>query len=171
MPLADCARRMNIHRRGVKGSSLYEVMISIFVVSLGFLGFARLQISGLAMANSGLFRSGAVYLSYEMTDRMRANLPAVQAGAYNSLSGSGSNPGCVSTGCTPAQIAQTDFYEWNQEASTLLPQGAAVVCLDSTPDDGAPGAPACDGSGNAFAVKVWWSEKGAQTRFVSSFRP
>lgn len=153
------------------GSSLFEVMISIFVVSLGFLGFARLQINGLSMTNSGLLRSGAVYLSYEMTDRMRANLPAVQAGAYDNLSGTPSDPGCVATGCTPAQIAQTDYFEWTSEAGTLLPSGTAVVCLDSTPDDGTPGAPACDGVGNTFAVKVWWTERGTQSVFVSSFRP
>ena len=158
-------------RRAHTGSTLFEVMVSIFVVSLGFLGFARLQINGLAMANSGILRSNAVYLSYEMTDRMRANLPAVQAGAYNLLSGTVANPGCVSTGCTPAQIAQNDYYEWSDEASSLLPLGTAVVCLDSTPEDGAPGAPACDGVGSAFAVKVWWTEKGTQSRFVSSFRP
>ena len=160
-----------MNRRAHAGSTLFEVMVSIFVVSLGFLGFARLQINGLAMANSGLLRSGAVYLSYEMTDRMRANLPAVQAGAYNALTGTATDPGCVTIGCTPAQIAQTDYFEWTTEAAALLPAGAAVVCLDSTPEDGTPGAPACDGAGNTFTVKVWWTEKGTQSRFVSSFRP
>jgi type IV pilus assembly protein PilV len=160
---------MNRHTHS--GSSLFEVMVSIFVVSLGFLGFARLQITGLAMANSGLLRSNAVYLSYEMTDRMRANLPAVQAGSYNALTTAVSDPGCVASGCTPTQIAQNDYHEWSGEAGTLLPLGAAAVCLDSTPDDGSPGAPACDGVGNAFAVKVWWTEKDSQYRFVSSFRP
>lgn len=153
------------------GSTLFEVMVSIFVISLGFLGFAQLQINGLAMANSGLLRSSAVYLSYEMSDRMRANLPAVSAGSYNALTSPVGDPGCVATGCTPAQIAQNDYFEWTAEAATLLPQGEAVVCLDSTPDDGAPGAPACDGGGNAFAVKVWWTEKGTQSRFVTGFRP
>ena len=158
-------------RRAQSGSTLFEVMVSIFVVSLGFLGFARLQINGLAMANSGLLRSGAVYLSYEMTDRMRANLPAVQAGAYNNFTGAVSDPGCVTTGCTAAQIAQTDYFEWSAEAAALLPSGSAVVCLTSTPDVGTPGSPGCDGAGNAFAVKIWWTEKGTQSRFVSNFRP
>ena len=160
-----------MNRRAQFGSTLFEVMISIFVVSLGFLGFARLQINGLAMANSGLLRSGAVYLSYEMTDRMRANLPAVQAGAYNALTGTATDPGCVGTGCTSAQIAQTDYFEWTSEAANLLPSGTAVVCLDSTPDDGTAGVPACDGGGNTFAVKIFWTEKGVPSRFVSSFRP
>ena len=153
------------------GSTLVEVMVSIFVISLGFLGFAKLQVNSLAMANGSLLRASAVYLSYEMTDRMRANLPAVQAGAYSMLTSAVANPGCVSTGCTAAQIAQNDYYEWTAEAASLLPSGNAVVCLDSTPDDGTPGAPACDNAGNAFAVKVWWVEKGTQYRFASGFRP
>jgi type IV pilus assembly protein PilV len=162
---------MLIARNAQSGSVLFETMIAIVVVSLGFLGFARLQIGGLAAANSGLLRSSAVYLSYQMTDRMRANWPGVTAGAYNNLTGVPSNPGCVAANCSPAQMAANDYYEWNQEAAALLPDGVAIVCHDSTPDDGVPGAAACDGVGDAFTVKVWWTEKGTQYMFASSFRP
>jgi type IV pilus assembly protein PilV len=158
-------------RASATGSVLFEAMVAIVVVSLGFLGFARLQIGGLAAANSGLLRSNAIYLSYQMTDRMRANLPAVAAGAYDNLVGTPADPACASTSCTPAQMAQNDYYEWNQEAAALLPSGVAVVCHDSTPDDGTPTSANCDGIGDAFTVKVWWTEKGVQTMFASSFRP
>jgi type IV pilus assembly protein PilV len=162
---------LNYPRRHATGSFLLEAMIAVILVSLGFLGFARLEIGGLVAANSGLLRSNAIYLSYQMTDRMRANLPGVQAGAYDSMTGSPSSPGCVASSCTPAQMAQNDYYEWNQEAAALLPSGVAVVCHDSTPEDGTPGSPACDGVGDAFTVKVWWSEKGTPYLFASSFRP
>ena len=52
-----------------------------------------------------------------------------------------------------------------------LAAGIAIVCHDSTPDDGTPGSPDCDGLGDAFTVKIFWSEKGTQTMFASSFRP
>ena len=158
-------------RSSARGSFMLEAMIAVIIISLGFLGFARLEIGGLASANSGLLRSNAVYLSYQMTDRMRSNLPAVTTGAYNALTGTPTDPGCVSTSCTPAQMAQNDYYEWNQEAAALLPSGVAIVCHDSTPDDGTPGSPDCDGLGDAFTVKIFWSEKGTQTMFASSFRP
>jgi hypothetical protein len=34
-----------------------------------------------------------------------------------------------------------------------------VVCIDRTPNDGVAGTPACDGLGNAYAVKVFWSQR------------
>jgi type IV pilus assembly protein PilV len=164
-----------MNRRGQHGSGLIESLIAIFVVSIGFLGFAGLQINGLAAANNSLFRSKAVYLSYQMADRVRANLPAASAGAYNNFSTqSAPNPGCsISVNCTPAQVAISDFGEWLAEvqSSSVLPSGAGVICLDSTPDDGTPASPACDGQGNVLSIKLWWSEKGDQHRFVTTFRP
>ena len=153
------------------GVGLIESMISIFVVSIGFLGFAALQINGLAAANDSLFRSKAIYLSYQMADRVRANVPALQAGSYNALTGTTSSPGCIATSCTAVQVAQNDFYEWTTEVGEVLPSGSAVICLDSTPDDGAPDDAQCDAIGNVFTIKLWWSEKGTQHRFVTTFRP
>ena len=110
-----------------------------------------------------LFRSKAVYLAYQMADRVRANLPAVPLGSYNSMTGTASNPGCIATNCSAAQVAQNDFYEWTTEIASMLPSGAGAICLDSTPDDGAPGDAQCDGAGSVYSIKIWWSEKGTQS--------
>ena len=164
---------MNKHAQ--TGSGLIESLISIVVVSIGFLGFAGLQINGLAAANDSLFRSKAVYLSYQMADRVRANLPAANNGAYNNFtSQSPPSPGCtVSVNCTAAQMATNDFAEWLTEVQSAgaLPNGGGVICLDSTPDDGTPASPACDEQGDVLSIKLWWDEKGQQHRFVSTFRP
>jgi type IV pilus assembly protein PilV len=164
-----------MNKRAQHGSGLIESLISILVVSIGFLGFAGLQINGLAAANDSLFRSKAVYLSYQMADRVRANLPAATAGAYNSFtSQTPASSGCtISVNCTVTQMAQNDFNEWLAEVQTgsVLPSGAAVICLDSTPDDGTPTDAACDGQGNVLSIKLWWTEKGQQHRFVTTFRP
>jgi type IV pilus assembly protein PilV len=160
-----------MNKRAQLGYGLVESMVSIFVVSIGFLGFAGLQVNGLASANDSLFRSKAIYLSYQMADRVRANLPAVGAGSYNSLTGTGSSPGCIATSCTAVQVAQNDFYEWTTEVGQVLPSGSAAICLDSTPDDGDPGDAQCDGTGNVFTITLWWSEKGTRHRFVTTFRP
>jgi len=162
-------------KRAQRGSGLIEALVSIVVVSIGFLGFAGLQTSGLAAANESLFRSKAVYLSYQMADRVRANQAGAAAGAYNNFSTQVvPSPGCsISVNCTPAQLAMNDFAEWLTEVQspTVLPSGAGVICLDSTPDDGTPDDAACDGGGNVLVVKLWWTEKGQQHRFVTTFRP
>jgi type IV pilus assembly protein PilV len=164
-----------MNKRAQHGSGLIESLISILVVSIGFLGFAGLQINGLAAANDSLFRSKAINLSYQMSDRVRANLPAASAGAYNNFtSQTAASSGCtITVNCTATQMAQNDFNEWLAEVQTgsVLPSGAAVICLDSTPDDGTPSDAACDGQGNVLSIKLWWSEKGQQHRFVTTFRP
>ena len=106
-----------------------------------------------------------------MADRVRANMPGMQVGAYNDLEGSVLAPGCISVSCTPSEVAQSDFADWTAAVASLLPSGSGVVCMDSTPDDGTPDAPACDGAGTVLAIKVWWSEKGTQHRFATTLRP
>src|SRR5271165_3358682 len=111
-----------------RGSGLIEALISMLVVSIGFIGFAGLQIKGLTSAKDSLFRSEAVYLSYQMADRVRANLPAAAAGAYNNFSiQTAPVSGCVvAVSCTPAQMAINDFAEWLAEvqSASALPSGA-----------------------------------------------
>ena len=103
------ARATDMNPSSQRGYGLFESMVSILVVSIGFLGFAGCRSPGSRPSNSSLLRSKAVYLSYQMADRLRANLPAAQAGAYNGLCGAGSDPGCITSGCTPAQMAQNDY--------------------------------------------------------------
>ncbi len=164
-----------MNKLGQRGSGLIEALISMLVVSIGFIGFAGLQIKGLASTKDSLFRSEAVYLSYQMADRVRANLPAATTGAYNNFTTQlAPDSGCTVTGdCTPAQMAINDFAEWLAEvqSSSVLPSGAGVICVDSTPDDGTPTNAACDGIGDALTIKLWWTEQGKQHRFVSTFRP
>jgi type IV pilus assembly protein PilV len=155
-----------------RGYIMFEVLISVLVISVGFIGLAGMQVGGLAAANDSLLRSKAVYLTYQMADRVRANIPAAAAGDYNSLTGLGTDPSCVMTGCSVAQMATTDFFEWAAEVAALLPSGVGVVCVDSTPDDGSSTAPACDGvAGAPLAVKVWWMENGIEHEFATAFRP
>ena len=156
------------------GFTLLEVLVAIIVISIGLLGLAGLQARGMQANHSSMLRTIATYQAYDMADRMRANIQGVNSGAYNSLSGTPSDPGCVSTGCTPATMATSDLYSWNTSNAVLLPSGQGVVCLDSTPDDGTQSSPACDGLGTIYAIKIWWIDDHSgspPTRLVVSFRP
>jgi type IV pilus assembly protein PilV len=155
------------------GFTLLEVLITLVVLSIGLLGVAGLQLSGLRANHSSALRSQATYLAYDMADRLRANIQGVNGGNYNNLSGDPGDPGCISSGCTPALMAQSDLHEWNLANATNLPSGAGAVCLDSTPDDGTPTSIACDGLGTAYAIKVWWNDdkSGTAKLFTMSFKP
>lgn len=163
----------SVNLKRASGFTLLEVLIALVVLSIGLLGVAGLQLSGLRANHSSALRSQATYLAYDMADRMRANIQGVNAGNYNNLSGDPGDPGCVFSACTPALMAQTDLHEWNSANATNLPSGAGAVCLDSTPDDGTPTSIACDGSGTAYAIKVWWNDdkSGTPKLFAVSFKP
>jgi type IV pilus assembly protein PilV len=175
------------------GFSLIEVLVAIVVLSLGLLGMGALQTTGLAMTNSSLMRLKASYDAYELADRMRANQRAFDpaltgylttvatANCTLGVSGSlASDCGSPGSSCTPQEIAQNDLCDWKNELALQLPAGQGTVCVDSTPDDGSPTSPECDGIGPTangvaalYAIKVWWNDdkSGNLKRFTTSVRP
>ena len=164
MPVKRCRLRDR-----TAGYALLEALVAVIVTSIGFIGAARLQTLGLSFNNSAMYRQKATLLGYQMTDRMRANQSGLSLGAYNNPT-----PGdtaCLAAGCTPAALAQADAAAWAADLAAQLPDGRGVVCSDSTPDDGTPDAPACDGVGKLLAVKVWWSDTLGTSRFVTIARP
>lgn len=162
-------KRSGRRLRQVAGFALLEALVAVLVSCVGFIGAVRLQTLGMKMNTSSQLRQKAVLLTYQMTDRIRANRTGFGSGAYNNPS-VGSKT-CMSTGCTPAQLAVADMTEWSDDISGQLPGGSGVVCIDSTPNDGTASTPACDGIGNVLAVKIWWTDNVGATQFVTVARP
>lgn len=159
------------------GLSLIEVLVALVVLSIGLLGFAALQINGLRNNNTALKRSLATIQAYDLSDRMRANPAGVANGDYDGPSSTQTTSCGTTSGCTAAQMAANDFYEWNQSLGSNLSDGQGFVCIDSAPDDDVTPAdgPDCDGTGNLYTIYVTWTEtvEGvAETRTLSmSFEP
>lgn len=154
---------------------MLEVLVAILVISFGLLGLAGLQAAGLKNNQESHLRSIATQHAYEMIDRIRANKSGADAGHYNNLGGLPTDPGCITStnGCTPAQLATTDILQWNTRLAAQMPSGKGWVCLDSTPADGTPSAPACDNN-PPLTVKVWWDgnrDTSNLSRFVTAFVP
>ncbi len=114
------------------GFTLLEVLIALVIFSFGLLALAALMAKGLQYNTSALHRSYASAQAYDIADRMRANRLGITAGNYDSISGIGSDPGCIATGCTPAQMAQYDGWAWNSANAALLPSGSGSVTTDGT---------------------------------------
>lgn len=155
-----------------RGIAMLEALIGIVLLSICALAYASLQLRGLTGNAGAMWRSRAVQLTQEMSDRMRANQPGITAGAYSSLLTPGTPPSCgSSSSCSPSQTAALDYARWSQTIAQALPGGTGVVCVDSTPDDGTAASPACDGSGSVYAVKVFWNERGVTSRVSIGVRP
>lgn len=146
-------------RNRQSGFTLVEVLVAALVLSVGLVGVAALQALSLKNNQSAFMRSQATVLTYDLADRMRANVAGSTANFYDPTQAE-MTVGCTSTaGCSPQQLAQNDLAEWNAAIATYLPMGQGVVCIDSTPNDGADAAnPQCDGVGNRFSVKIWWDD-------------
>jgi type IV pilus assembly protein PilV len=151
-----CARSA---RRSQRGFTLIEVLVSALILSLGLVGVAGLQALSLKNNQSAYLRSQASALAYDLADRMRTNVNGANAGFYAPAQAA-AHSGCKTTsGCSPQQIAQNDLADWNAALAQNLPMGTGFVCIDSTPHDGAGvGAPACDGVGTRYSIKVWWDD-------------
>ncbi len=133
------------------GFTLIEVLVALLILSVGLIGIAGLQLTGVKNTRDAYYRTQAVMLAYDITDRMRANITGVTAGNYDAITGS-TTGACLGTGgCTAAQMAADDVARWRADVAERLPGGDAIVCLDSTldaPHDATDSSsPACDGLG------------------------
>jgi len=142
---------MQINKK-TSGFTLIEVLITIIVLAIGLLGMAALQSTGLRNNNSAYMRSQATVLAYDMADRIRANPKATYTGA-----GAQDNNCKTLTGCTSAQMAKNDIYEWNQQIAKILPLGVGAVTVSVN---------------NVFTIDIQWHDSpngGATKSFKMSF--
>ena len=126
----------------MRGFSMVEILVTIFILAVGLLGLAGLQATGLKNNQSAYQRTVALQQAYDMADRIRANPVGKDAGEYDDVSGTPGDPGCITAGCTAAEIAQFDANEWNTDNAALLPSGAGTVTRN----------------GSLFTVTLMWDD-------------
>jgi type IV pilus assembly protein PilV len=118
------------------GFTLIEVLIAMVVLAVGLLGLAGLQATSIRNNLSAYNRSQATLLAYDLADRMRANV-AGKATYTSILPGTATaKTNCLpttmpATGCSPAEMAENDLYQWNITVTTTLPNGAGTVTVNA----------------------------------------
>jgi type IV pilus assembly protein PilV len=108
--------------RRARGFTLVEALVALLALSIGLLGIAAMQMSGLRSNLSAAWRSQATYLAYDVIDRMRANR------ASRLLYATG--------GAAPAggSTVALDLTAWQANLARTLPAGTGTVAL-SGPDN------------------------------------
>lgn len=118
------------------GYSQIEVLVSVLVLAIGFLGMAGLQASSLQNAQKSVLRTQAAYLSYEILDRIRANVGESYVIGANDFPDGVAN--CVTNACNAEALKNFDLAQWKcalgqqdnacagLAANTLLPMESAL---------------------------------------------
>ncbi|MDJ0778515.1 MAG: type IV pilus modification protein PilV [Gammaproteobacteria bacterium] len=111
-------------RTNQRGLSLIESMVALLVISIGLLGIAALQITAMNQNASSLNHSQAVWIAYNMSDRIRANLP--EFNNYDGIDTTTGYTGDCSTTCSPDGMRLADAAEWTQLIQNL-PSGRGQI--------------------------------------------
>jgi type IV pilus assembly protein PilV len=125
-----------------QGVSLIESMVALVVISIGLLGIASLQIVAMKQNATALNHSQAVLMSYNMADRVRANISqfANYAGIDTSKSYSRD---CMGSACNTSQMVTADAEDWSTQVQNL-PGGRGIITGDAT----------------QLAITVMWDDDG-----------
>lgn len=157
------------------GFTLLEVMVALFVLAVGALGAAAMQLTALRTRHQSSLMSDGVQLASSLADSMRANLDPMRAGDtgnpylrlhYDAASDGApraAGPQCLpGADCSALQLADAELYRLKQTLFAGFPGGRVVVCRDSEVWDAGRGALrwACGGAQQApIVIKLGWRGK------------
>jgi len=137
------------HRHATRqhGFTLLEVLIALLVLSIGLLGLAALQTTGLRSNQMASMRTLVSQFAYDITDRMRVNQAGVTNNEYVIAR-------ATAAPSLPTTMAETDISEWRINVARL-PNGQSEItqCTPTT----VPACPIVDGR-TTHVVTVYWNE-------------
>ncbi|MDR2925220.1 MAG: type IV pilus modification protein PilV [Azoarcus sp.] len=127
------------------GSSLIEVLVSVFVLAFGLLGIASMQASALRNTQGALEQSTAVFLTNSMLDAMRATMQPDPANPGRMLVRSAYAKDSFicsdSDAASSDTLVKNDLKQWLKNIQNNLNGGEAdanacgkIVCDESDPN-------------------------------------
>lgn len=126
-------------RRPQAGATMIEVLVAMLVVSFGVLAVSGLLAAASRFGKTSEYRSVATLLAADITDRMRANRPAVPLGNYEMVDAytvptepPAEAADCADmAACVPAELAAIDLAEWARSIYFNLPGGRGFVTFNA----------------------------------------
>jgi type IV pilus assembly protein PilV len=168
--------------RSQKGFTLAEVLASVFLLALGIISAAGMQVQALRTAQQSAFRTTALSLASEMADMMRMTLSSPDASTllkpylqidFRSVQHS-AHPiaTCYFVSCTAEQLVEFNIEQWKEHIQNSLPDGRAKICFNAQPEKDAAEAAdwACPPSSwharkenGSAVIKIGWRDKTSST--------
>jgi len=153
-----------------QGFTLLESLLTLFILAVGMLGVAGLQMQSLRSGSVAMQRMAVAIKAQEMMDRVRANMAkqGTNTGSRESninkvltarqqtldlyASTSGVNSPCMNgTICTSAEIVAYDIFQWEKEMANMLP-GTPTSTITV--------------AGSNITVDVSWVDRGDTYRYT-----
>ncbi|MGZ3158018.1 MAG: type IV pilus modification protein PilV [Burkholderiaceae bacterium] len=158
------------------GYYLVEVLVSIFVLSIGVLCAAGMQLTAIQTSQQSGFQTLALQLAVDMANQIRVNTSSTKLNdgenPYLSLEYKSGDQievpsaQCLSVkdNCSPGELANFTVYEWKNKIKENLPEGRVLVCRDKDPWDSNASRYTwqCNSAGNGnspLIIKLGWYEK------------
>lgn len=110
-----------------RGTTLIEMMISLFVIGVGMMGVVALQSYSISQTQQSADYSQAVMLAQDILERMRSNPQSIQAYQIALHDDLVEPIDCSLTYCTSQQVKNWDLFHWKKSISQRLPRGAAAI--------------------------------------------
>lgn len=141
------------------GFSMLEILVTLFLVTMWLLGTAGLQASALKLNTAAQFRTQAVFLASEIAERMQANRGAAVAGLYALAAGAATTMpvNCMTTACTPEDLAAFDLAEWSGRVSAVLPNATMTLAVD-----------AVDANPITYTIVIGWTDRREERKYETS---
>ena len=167
---------MHVNNRLQHGFALFEVMVTVFLLAVGVLGLAAVQMKTYSITRDSDYRTNVALHAEGLAEAMRAN-PTRALDASNVMSWSWNHysestavtasqtaptPNCRTSECTQNQLAAYDLYEFHQNLRESFPADNEVFSQVCPTTDFStlprPGAMGCAVSG-PMTIKVAWRSK------------
>ena len=160
-------RKPHFRSAFTRGATLIEVLVAIFLLTVGLLAMAALTVNATNYNKMTQIRGVGTMLVNDYAERARANIFGFDRQGYktSTINGTLATPTLPSVNNTEAtaadEMAAYDQAEWLQEVARRLPKGSAYVTVE---------VPTAAGDRGLRAMNVWitWQEQDSQMALMNT---
>ncbi len=142
---------MQIHSKGRQlGFSMIEILVTLVIIAIALLGTVGLQLYAMRGNQSSQFRTQAIFLASDMSERMEANKAQAINGAYilaQTQAAPTLSTACSTGICTPSALATYDLNQWGNSVANLLPQASWQITQTTA------------GNPSTYSILISWTER------------
>jgi len=143
------------------GFTLLESLMALFVLTVGILGVAGLQVQSMKAGHFAKQRMIAVSYTEELLERIRSNPAGVAEYATVTAESFGCSSGNV---CTATQMAADDLFIWNDAVTKAFPGEPNMTVTAEAIDDAALDP---ENLGRSININISWEDQGDSFSFDS----